>query len=410
MLPKSQSTILTQKTSSSKSLAAYSMVNFPTEINDDITDLEFKSELFRQSGAIYFGSGILQLAFSFLPPQLKIINIFGYEGDRNEALKYLTKSKNTADFRSMLSTITLLWYYLILTPFFSLESSDLSDEINNATQILNDNESLDQSALFLYFSGRRQRLKKKIKYATIHYDAAIRTKNIPRELKILVMHELGICLLIQLNYNDAMHYFNELKVSKFSKSYYIYLTTICKGAAGDEENFTPSVKIDLMNFINSSPQKEGSVEKFILNRSNLVLNENEPKESSFWQLLCFEVMYFWNLLSSCDETTLNSIIKTCKDTKEEPIMGLSFFIIALCFNLLKDYENSVHFYKACLEKCNEIDLQLQHIPAYASYELSLLQYRIGNVEDAKNHLQNIQNYKNFDFEQRLKLKIPNIKL
>jgi tetratricopeptide (TPR) repeat protein len=171
----------------------------------------FKTELLRLRGAIYFGFGAIQLAFSFLPSHLKVINFLGYEGDEHVAINCLLQAKNSTDFRSVLAVIALLWYYLVLVPFFSLEHSDLSKEIQTATEILNENEQLDQSALFLYFSGRRQRLKKKIHYAVMHYDAAIRQKTIPRELKIHVMYELGVCLLIQLNYHDAMHYFNELK-------------------------------------------------------------------------------------------------------------------------------------------------------------------------------------------------------
>lgn len=171
----------------------------------------FKAELLRLRGAIYFGHGLINLALSFLPSHLKVINFLGYEGDENVAINCLQQAKNSSDFRSILAVITLLWYYLVLVPFFSLEHSDLSKEIHTATQILNENEQLDQSALFLYFSGRRQRLKKKIRYAIMHYDAAIRHKTIPRELKIHIMYELGVCLLIQLNYHDAMHYFNELK-------------------------------------------------------------------------------------------------------------------------------------------------------------------------------------------------------
>lgn len=56
-----------------------------------------------------------------------------------------------------------------------------------------------------------QRLKKKMKFAIMHFDAALRVPNLARELKMLVMHELGLSLLIELNFHDAKHYFNELK-------------------------------------------------------------------------------------------------------------------------------------------------------------------------------------------------------
>lgn len=177
----------------------------------DISLSEFRAELQRLKGAIYFGYGLLQIAFSYIPPQLKVINFLGYQGDRELGLNCLKEARNSQDMRSLMSTVALLYYYLIIVPFFSIENSDLREEIATATEILNENERFDQSALFLFFSGRRQRLKRKMKFAIMHYDAALRVQGLPRELKMLLMHELGLCLLIELNFHDAMHYFNELK-------------------------------------------------------------------------------------------------------------------------------------------------------------------------------------------------------
>jgi hypothetical protein len=178
----------------------------------DISLSEFRLELQRLRGGIYFGFGALQLAFSLIPQNFyQLINFFGYQGDRDLGLNCLKEARNSQDMRSLMSTVALLYYYLIIVPFFSIENSDLSEEIATATEILNENERFDQSALFLFFSGRRQRLKKKMKFAIMHYDAALRVLGLPRELKMLLMHELGLCLLIELNFHDAMHYFNELK-------------------------------------------------------------------------------------------------------------------------------------------------------------------------------------------------------
>jgi Protein of unknown function (DUF3808) len=215
-ISKSHSAIFSpQKASRLKKLSKQvAMMNFAMKSESSACDMsadEFRKELHRLRGAIYFGYGLLQIAFSFIPPQLKVINFLGYQGDRETGLNFLKEAKNSQDLRSLMSVIALLYYYLIIVPFFALENSDLSDEINFATQVLNENEKFDQSALFLFFSGRRQRLKKKMKFAIMHYDAALRVANLPRELKILVMHELGLCLLIELNFHDAMHYFNELR-------------------------------------------------------------------------------------------------------------------------------------------------------------------------------------------------------
>lgn len=215
-ISKSQSTIFAPQKPSrlrklSKQVAMMKLTLKSESSESDISGSEFRQELHRLHGAIRFGYGLLQIAFSFIPPQLKVINFLGYQGDRDTGLSCLREAKDSQDFRSLMSTIGLLYYYLIIVPFFALENSDLNEELKVATHILNENERFDQSALFLFFSGRRQRLKKKMKFAIMHYDAALRVANLPRELKMLVMHELGFCLLIELNFHDAMHYFNELR-------------------------------------------------------------------------------------------------------------------------------------------------------------------------------------------------------
>jgi hypothetical protein len=212
ILPKSRSTIFDPKSIRSSRFKKFPVIDSSHRRNVlDIDDAEFKRELLRLRGAVYFGYGLFQLAFSFLPPHFKLINLLGYQGDRDVGINCLHECRQSIDFRSILAVVSLLWYYLVLRPFFTLESFDLTEDISIATNILNEYEQFDQSALFLFFSGRRQKLRRKIKYAVMHYDAAIRCKNIPRELKILIMNELGVCLLSELNFHDAMHYFNELK-------------------------------------------------------------------------------------------------------------------------------------------------------------------------------------------------------
>ncbi|CRK98074.1 CLUMA_CG011443, isoform A [Clunio marinus] len=381
-ISKSHSTFFSsdKKTRIKKHLTTNKMTSFKLTSEcsdcDNIGLVEFKNELLRLRGAIYFGYGLLQIAFSFVPPQLKVINFFGYQGDREMGLNCLKEAKNSRDTRSLMAIIGLLYYYLIVVPFFSLENSDLSEEIHEATQILNENERFDQSALFLFFSGRRQRLKKKMKFAIMHYDASLRVPNLPRELKMLVMHELGFCLLIELKFHDAMHYFNELRVSKFSKSYYMYLTSICRGAIKDHDEELKICKDILLKVINSSSQKEGIIEKFLLNRCNFAFPDDE-RDEVYWKLLCYEIMYLWNLLGSCSSSTIETIIKDCQQSIEEnsePFIGLPHFLIGACLAATGDYENSINSYKKCIEICNDnpSNVHLNYIPAYASYELAVV--------------------------------------
>lgn len=168
-----------------------------------------------------------------------------------------------------------------------------------------------------------------------------------------------------------------------------------------------------MKAIHETSQKEGTVDRFILSRCNFIANNNNDckLECCAWKLLCFEVMYLFGNLSSCNSDTIFNIIAMCEESADkEPIIGLSFFIIAACYNVLRDGENSLLFYQKCIEKCNDnlSILLFPYIPAYANFELAKMHFSLGNDVKTRAYLHAAQQFKNFDFEQRLKLKISSL--
>jgi hypothetical protein len=120
-------------------------------------------------------------------------------------------TQKSKDWRSPIATISLLFYYTIVTPFFSLEGTNLDYEINEATDLININHSIyGKSALFLFFRGRVERLNKNIKNAVTAYEYSYRVA-IQREIRMICLHEVGWCSLIDLNFQSAKNYFTELK-------------------------------------------------------------------------------------------------------------------------------------------------------------------------------------------------------
>lgn len=213
--------------------------------------------------------------------------------------------------------------------------------------------------------------------------------------------------------NDSYLYF---RASKFSKSYYIYLSSICRGAIDGADETLKCVKESLQKAITASSQKEGIIEKFLMNRCSFVIPDGECDEI-FWKLLCYEIMYLWNLLASCSTETLESIIDDCNTVNKEtePIFGLTQFILGSSYANLKNYRQAIISYKQCIEMCNKNPSNkfLSYVPAYACYELAVLlgkqpddEYK----EEVTRLLLNIQTFKNYDFEHRLKLKLHNIKM
>lgn len=206
------------------------------------------------------------------------------------------------------------------------------------------------------------------------------------------------------------------RVSKFSKSYYIYLTSICHGAINPADENLTKVKERLQKIINVSSQKDGIIEKFLTNRCNFTIPDDE-RDPVFWKLLCFEIMYLWNLLGNCSSATVESIIENCKlaDETLEPILGLSQFLMGASYAIIHDYKNAIISYKKCIETCNEnsSNLHLTYVPAYANYELAVVLMKCADEnykEEAQKLLQTAQSYKSYDFEHRLKLKIHSIRI
>lgn len=170
----------------------------------------------------------------------------------------------------------------------------------------------------------------------------------------------------------------------------------------------------LQKIIGVSSQKDGIIERFLLNRCNFVVPEDE-QDSVFWKLLCYEIMYLWNLLGSCSAETLSTIINDCKEVDEstEPIFGLSQFLMGASYAALNDFDQAILCYKTCIDKCNENPPNLCYIPAYANYELAAVlvkSSRDDSKSEAQQLLQNAQAYKNYDFEHRLKLKVHSLKI
>ncbi|EAA01684.4 AGAP001215-PA [Anopheles gambiae str. PEST] len=383
-------------------------------------------DIHRLMGAISFGYGVFQLSISLLPPSLlKLISFLGFEGDRAMGIACLSFSRQSTDMRAPLATLALLWYYTIVTPFFALDGSNLSMEISAAQELIDEaNEQFAKSSLFLFFRGRVERLKSHIQDAIRAYELAYRS-SAQREIKLLCLHEIGWCRLIQLDYGTAMRNFKELKLcSQFSKSFYSYLTAICEGSFGQFSNLV-KWRAEILELINRSPQKDSQIERYIFRRClKLPRAESgeQPKYSSslYWKYLVFEMLFLWNALSSCNEEQLASMVADCShptDAFSEPMVGISRLILGACLSCLARYEEAIGAFRECIFMRETIEHQEQqdmHISAFAYYELAVLLLRQdtagedGRAEARRLLLHAQQHFKNYDFDNRVSVRIHTV--
>lgn len=144
--------------------------------------------------------------------------------------------------------------------------------------------------------------------------------------------------------------------------------------------------------------------------------EAEKYDCSYWRLLVYEMLFMWNALSSCSELSLTAIIEDCSksdDELNEPSLGLGRLILGASLVCVKRYEEAIDAYRTCIAmREGELLQQDVHISAFAHYELAMLLLRQQQSEaktEAKQLLLHVQqNYRSFDFDNRINVRIHSI--
>ncbi|KAJ9581243.1 hypothetical protein L9F63_023569 [Diploptera punctata] len=367
-------------------------------------------EVSRLMSAVSFGYGIFQLCISLLPPSLlKLIHFLGFEGDRQIGISALMFARRLA----------LLWYHTIVRPFFALDGSNVRAGVEAAQYLITESQNdFGQSALFLFFKGRVERLKSNIDGALEAYQAAVE-KSPQREIQLLCLHEVGWCHLIQLDWDQAHQCFLQLKLkSRWSKSFYTYLAAVCTGASG---NLDEAIKLthEVPGLSATSQQRSTQLENFILRRTSRFPNKEGNKyfDQAYCRLLAFELLFLWNALPSCNVHHINSLLEDCQSTGQEPMEGMRHLVMGAAQCCLGDFEEAKASFRTCLAKRSELEPQMNaegqtgsgdhHISAFALYELGILLCKDPEtMEEGKGLLLQAQSsYKGYDFENRLNVRI-----
>lgn len=169
--------------------------------------------------------------------------------------------------------------------------------------------------------------------AVVAYETAYKYSP-QKELRLLCLHEIAWCMMIQLKFTEAMHRFNELsKCSIYSKAFYLYLTGICQGATGNYQNLS-AFRDEIVQILTKSKQKVGlrvtcvgklnfmvyhciqdtQISTFVEHRVKIFPSgdddnfSGQQKPPLYWKLLVYEVLFLWCALSNVAEEDLKVII------------------------------------------------------------------------------------------------------
>ncbi|XP_068915155.1 tetratricopeptide repeat protein 39C-like isoform X5 [Tenebrio molitor] len=341
---------------------------------------------------------------------------FGYGLFQQNGISCLMYAREGIDMRAPLATLSLLWYHTIVRPFYALDGSNVQAGVNAATQLLNESETeYGESALFLFFKGRVNRLKSDIPTALKSFQSSV-DNAAQREIKILALHEVGWCHLIQLDYCSADSTFTYLKSwSRWSRAFYNYLAAICCGSCENATNYTniKEIKTSLGN-----GYRNNQLDEFLARRAKCCPSDDDELSklpSSFWRLLVYEMLYLWNALPSCSVENLDNIKKDCEKIPEgkncEPMLGLSKLILGCCYCTEKEYSRGIETFRLCLEQRKNVANNAAdiHISAFTQYELATLLIKTNETKaEGKVLLQNISQYKDYDFEHRLNVRVHSL--
>ncbi|KAE8745393.1 hypothetical protein FOCC_FOCC007941 [Frankliniella occidentalis] len=384
----------------------------------------------RLMAGVSFGYGIFQLCVSYVPPPLlRFIHFLGFEGDRNAALSALNFTRQSNDFRAPLATLALLWYHTILCPFFASSGNGekVKKQLEVAEDLLTDSTEYRESALFLYFEGRLNRIKCNTSEALRCYEHAVKG-NPQREVQLLCLHEVGMCHLIQLDYEKAHSCFYTLMhQSRWSNNLYAYMVAITAGSAGRLEDAVNIIE-DLNSSISEPKSDDTGLEILIWRRVSLISKaiKKFPSDvnsgdfcligTTFFQLMVLEFLYMYNFLPSCSDEHLDAILDVCLSCNyaAEPMAGLRFLIAGSVWSLNDDRDNAISCYRQCLSarnySCSDgvvSDSHDKHVTVFALYELGVLLLDTPNgSEEGKEMLTKAQSdFKDYDNESAFSVKI-----
>ncbi|KZC07275.1 Tetratricopeptide repeat protein 39C, partial [Dufourea novaeangliae] len=331
------------------------------------------TEISRLMSAVNFGYGIYQLCVSLLPHSLvKVSHLLGFEGDREASLAALKNARLSEDMRAPLATLSLLWYHTIVRPFFGLDGNNLRAGVNAAKQLLAEcHPEFSNSALFLFFAGRIERLESNVAGALEAYKKAVEVSN-QREVKLLCLHEMAWCYLIRFSYDKAYPSLSRLRYeSRWSKSFYAYLGAVCCGAIGNFDDVTTTYQ--KIRYFAKGRSRETQLGLFIQHRAPKLVDQEtgQPYTVLYYRLLVYELLYLWNAMLSCTSESLRRVLLECQGNRsDEPMVGLADLIEGAAHSYLGDREASIESYRNCLRRRSPSnDTCDQHISAFALYEL-----------------------------------------
>lgn len=354
------------------------------------------------NASLSFGYGLIQVAFSIVPTALlKVCEILGFHADRDIGLDALKTSGDSSDMKAPIARLTLLWYHTVVRPFCALDGSNIEKGLSEASLILDASEKdFPTSAIFLYFKALICRLRGQLDDALKILEKTLQTSKEQREIALLCYYDKGWCHLMRLEWEKAAPCFAELREqSRWSEAYYTYLLAVTEGSLGKSESAYEHLK--------SVPKlvvRKTQLENF-LNRKTTSYKKKAPTRNEY-VLLGLELLYLWNALPQCSNSTLKSMIKELEGCSIQSLQPLKILLMGSLYNLIDEKQTALQYFQIASTKPERKPFD-SHVIPYALYEIAMMQTTNSNeIERAKELLYRAKDgHSGYDFENRLNFRI-----
>ncbi|GAA5939896.1 hypothetical protein JCM1841_000520 [Sporobolomyces salmonicolor] len=239
---------------------------------DPSIDQDFRS-------GVRLGNGMISLILSLLPSTvLKIMEVFGFTGDRDWALSTLMKAggwkagvkepnldPQKEGIRKPICDMVLLMHHLVISNFLPVGGVD----VPTAANILHYNlERYPTGIFFLYFAGRLHSTETQLDEAVKSFHMAIQAQREYIQLGHICYWDLGLVSFAMANWAKGYECFNILdKESNWSKAIYAYSKAVCLYEEGTDLAKANEIIKHVPDLMQRIAGKSIPLEKFVARRA-----------------------------------------------------------------------------------------------------------------------------------------------
>eukprot|EP01135_Chromosphaera_perkinsii_P007301 Nk52_evm4s759 gene=Nk52_evmTU4s759 len=382
--------------------------------------------LYELECSLHFGSGLLHLIVSLIPPKLmKIAELaLGCSGNEEQGLNSLRESFDAKVTRSPFAGLILLWYYCVVSSFFPVSPEKEERRLKESERILE--RVLGQfpnSCLFLLMKGRYQRMTGDIEEAIDTQKLALENASSFLQMRHMCWYELGWMYMMMSEFTSAADMFRLLKEeSMWSKAFYAYLSGINYAMSDDYDRAFELFEEVPALATRKFGGKAIAVERYALRKTKQLGGKSQSPGGSGGEtaykiseyectLLVYEMIYFWNGFAVMDEESIKVIAEYLEESEEDDNCPETKFVSKMVrggiYKALGDTDVAKDIFHDIVSNNDSIK-ENPHVFPFSHYELTLIYLSLSETKEASKHLSLVKKSSDYDMENRLNFMVHSV--